>query len=353
MDFLKLTKERLNVGDVSDLVANEGCGAISLFVGTTRDNFEDKKVVSLEYEAYEPMALKTMKKICQDIRSRWPQARNIAIHHRLGEVAVKEASVVIAISSPHRKDGIEATAFAIEELKKQVPIWKKEQYDQAQVKPRKRPAGKLDFRECPVVGVDVPKHLVQINTDHEEIQRRIGMFIERKREEINTSNVEDFIEGDVSESSARVKCALFRVKDSKGHLQVRRVKNEHGPQTLRENYKNVFNKLQERASDGGSPSKSDNLRRDFGISERLTSMESHLKVSSSSESSESKKMSECVFERIKALENRILYLESISPEYIHFLERPAKKSGTVREGVRKRKYSIQCIDDFINELEET
>uniref|UniRef100_A0A1B0CXZ6 Uncharacterized protein n=1 Tax=Lutzomyia longipalpis TaxID=7200 RepID=A0A1B0CXZ6_LUTLO len=84
----------------------------------------------------------------------------------------------------------------------------------------------------------------------------------------------------------------------------------------------------------------------FGITERLKSMENHLKISPSS--------SEDVFERIKRLENRILYLESISPEYLHFLEKTTQpKSGDSREtGTRKRKYSIRSIDEFINELEE-
>ncbi|XP_055700444.1 molybdopterin synthase catalytic subunit isoform X1 [Phlebotomus papatasi] len=347
MDFLKLTKDKLVVSDLSDLVAHESCGAISLFVGTTRDYFEDKKVISLEYEAYEPMALKTLKNICQDIRSRWPQVKNIGIYHRLGEVAVKEASVVIAISSPHRKDGIEATAFAIEELKKQVPIWKKEQYLESQAKTERRTGRKIDFRECPVEGVDVPKHLVQIGTNHEEISRRIEMFIERKRQEVNTSNIEDFIEGDVSESCARVKCTVFRVKDSKGHLKVRRVQNEFGPQTLSENYTKLFTKLQESPSHGSSETKeapsTENIK-DFGVKERLSDMEKHLALTSVQSGN--------VFQRIKALEDRILYLESISPEYIHFLERKSQKPGEKREVKRKRIYSIQCIDDFIAELEE-
>uniref|UniRef100_A0A1B0CXZ7 Molybdopterin synthase catalytic subunit n=1 Tax=Lutzomyia longipalpis TaxID=7200 RepID=A0A1B0CXZ7_LUTLO len=346
MDFLNLAKDKLVVSDVSDLVAHESCGAISLFVGTTRDNFEDKKVISLEYEAYEPMALKTMKKICQEIRSRWPDVKNIAIHHRLGEVPVKEASVVIAISSPHRKDGIDATAFAIEELKKQVPIWKKEQYSEAQA--GRKPKVKINFQECPIVGAEVPKHLIQINANHDEIKRRINMFIERKREEVNASNIEDFIEGDISDSCARVKCAVFRIKDSKGHLKVRRVINEYGPQTLQEDYTKVFSKLQGQRTDEGESDGKENPEdcKNFGITGRLKSMENHLKIPPSS--------SEDIFERIRRLENRILYLESISPEYLHFLEKTTQpKSGDSREtGTRKRKYSIRSIDEFINELEE-
>lgn len=68
--------------DISEQVKSSNCGAVSLFVGTTRDNFEGKSVVTLEYEAYEPMALKALKAICENIRKEWPAIENIAIYHR-------------------------------------------------------------------------------------------------------------------------------------------------------------------------------------------------------------------------------------------------------------------------------
>lgn len=86
------------------------------------------QVVSLEYEAYEPMALKSLNNICAEIRTKWEAVHGIAIYHRLGLVPVKEASVIIAVSSPHRQASLEATSYAIEALKKEVPIWKKEKY---------------------------------------------------------------------------------------------------------------------------------------------------------------------------------------------------------------------------------
>ncbi|XP_053698076.1 molybdopterin synthase catalytic subunit 1 [Sabethes cyaneus] len=128
MNYLKLSFDKLDVGALNDLVAHESCGAISLFVGTTRDNFQGKSVVLLQYEAYEAMAIKTMNHICNKMRLRWPDIKHIGIHHRLGTVPVKEASVVIAVSSPHRKSSLEAVHYAIDELKKSVPVWKKEQY---------------------------------------------------------------------------------------------------------------------------------------------------------------------------------------------------------------------------------
>ncbi|XP_055595916.1 molybdopterin synthase catalytic subunit 2 [Uranotaenia lowii] len=132
MNYLKLTFDKLEVGEISELVTHESCGAVSLFVGTTRDCFEGKTVVLLQYEAYEAMALKSMNHICEDMRSRWPDLKHIAVYHRLGTVPVKEASVVIAVSSPHREASLAAVHFAINELKKSVPVWKKEHYIEGQ-----------------------------------------------------------------------------------------------------------------------------------------------------------------------------------------------------------------------------
>lgn len=86
------------------------------------------QVLSLKYEAYDKMANKMLSKICDDIREKWPEVKHIALYHRLGLVPIKESSVVIAISSPHRQDSLEAVQFAIDELKRTVPIWKKEIY---------------------------------------------------------------------------------------------------------------------------------------------------------------------------------------------------------------------------------
>jgi molybdopterin synthase catalytic subunit len=75
------------------------------------------------------MALKEMNQICQTIREKWENIKNIAIYHRLGEVPVEQASIVIGISSPHRKDSLEAVSFCIDEFKRLVRVWKKECYD--------------------------------------------------------------------------------------------------------------------------------------------------------------------------------------------------------------------------------
>ncbi|XP_062870301.1 molybdopterin synthase catalytic subunit [Trichomycterus rosablanca] len=129
LDLIKLTTDKLSTDTVSASVTCSSCGAISLFIGTTRDHFDGKKVVRLEYEAYVPMAESELKKICADVRVRWPAVRHICIHHRLDVVPITEASVIVGISSPHRSDSLEAVRYCIDTLKSTVPIWKKEVYE--------------------------------------------------------------------------------------------------------------------------------------------------------------------------------------------------------------------------------
>ncbi|PXF48339.1 Molybdopterin synthase catalytic subunit [Gracilariopsis chorda] len=129
-NVIVLTEEPLSVDSAMAAVSRDCAGGVSLFVGTTRDNFEGKTVVRLEYEAYHSMAIKEMRSLCDTARSKWPQITAIAIMHRLGVVPVREASVIIAVSSPHRIDAIEACHSLIDELKARVPIWKKEVYQQ-------------------------------------------------------------------------------------------------------------------------------------------------------------------------------------------------------------------------------
>ncbi|KAJ8902118.1 hypothetical protein NDN08_006526 [Rhodosorus marinus] len=127
-DVLKLSNALLSVDEAYQAVVTSSAGGISTFVGTTRDTFEGKTVVRLEYEAYEEMALKEMQKLCDKVRARW-DIKKMAVFHRLGAVPVEEASVIIAVSSAHRREAIEACHFAIDELKARVPIWKKEIYE--------------------------------------------------------------------------------------------------------------------------------------------------------------------------------------------------------------------------------
>ena len=120
----------LDIALIETSVQSPKCGAVLVFVGRTRDNFEGKTVLKLEYETYEGMALKEMQNIVDKIKEDWSGSL-ASIGHRLGTVPIGEASVVIAVSTPHRGASYEASRFAIEALKKNVPIWKKEIYQES------------------------------------------------------------------------------------------------------------------------------------------------------------------------------------------------------------------------------
>jgi len=132
MDHIDIRDTALSVDEVTSLVTSPTSGAVSLFVGTTRNNFNGRTVVRLEYEAYVPMARRELANICSSIRQQWPSVENIAMHHRLGLVPICEASVIVAVSSPHRAAALEATTYAIDTLKASVPIWKKEVYQEGE-----------------------------------------------------------------------------------------------------------------------------------------------------------------------------------------------------------------------------
>ncbi|OAX49960.1 molybdenum cofactor biosynthesis protein [Paenibacillus sp. AD87] len=120
-----ITQSSLSVEATTELVITANHGAALTFVGTTREMTGQQRTVYLEYEAYVPMALSQMAAIGSEINERWPGVK-CAISHRIGKVDVAEISVVIAVSSPHRSDCYDASRYAIERLKQNVPIWKKE-----------------------------------------------------------------------------------------------------------------------------------------------------------------------------------------------------------------------------------
>jgi molybdopterin converting factor subunit 1 len=123
--LVEITRDPISVEAVTAKVLHPNHGAALSFVGTTREWTHGKRTTMLEYEAYEPMAIKTMQQIADDIRHQYEGAL-CAISHRLGPVSIGEISVVIAVSAPHRNAAYEANRYAIERLKQVVPIWKKE-----------------------------------------------------------------------------------------------------------------------------------------------------------------------------------------------------------------------------------
>jgi MoaE-MoaD fusion protein len=124
----RLTAEPLSLDTVVDEVRNERAGAIATFVGTTRVESRGRTVQHLDYEAYEGMAENVMAELAASLRQRYDLCE-VAIHHRTGRVEIGEASVVIAVSAPHRQDALAACKDAIDTLKEQVPLWKKEVYE--------------------------------------------------------------------------------------------------------------------------------------------------------------------------------------------------------------------------------
>ena len=126
--FIRVSENLPTLQECYNFVNNPGCGAVSTFVGTTRDNFDGKKVQKLSYEGYVPMAIKELKKLCIEATLKFGVAK-IAAVHVLGDCPVGEASVILACSSPHRRDALHCCEFLIDELKARVPIWKREVYE--------------------------------------------------------------------------------------------------------------------------------------------------------------------------------------------------------------------------------
>ena len=126
-DF-RLTAEPLSLDAVVREVQRDEAGAIATFLGTVRNRSRDRKVLYLEYEAYEGMAEETMTELAHEL-TRQHELLAVAIHHRVGRVEIGEPSVAIAVSSPHRAAALAACKEAIDTLKGTVPLWKKEVYE--------------------------------------------------------------------------------------------------------------------------------------------------------------------------------------------------------------------------------
>jgi molybdopterin synthase catalytic subunit len=106
-------------------VTSPACGGTCVFLGTVRDGPDEHGVTAIEYSAYEEMVEAEFGRLLADAGTRWPDAR-IAVRHRLGRIAAGEASIAIAAAAPHRAQAFEACRFVIEEVKRRIPVWKKE-----------------------------------------------------------------------------------------------------------------------------------------------------------------------------------------------------------------------------------
>jgi molybdopterin synthase catalytic subunit len=122
---IKLSSEKLSIDACYDLVQDPTCGGIVLFVGAIRNHNKGKTVTHLDFESYAPMALKEMSRIAEKARSEH-NLHAVSLHHRVGELAIGDIAVIIAVSSHHRKAAFNGCEQVIDELKEHVPIWKKE-----------------------------------------------------------------------------------------------------------------------------------------------------------------------------------------------------------------------------------
>lgn len=120
-----LTPDPISLDALLARVASPQCGGTCVFLGTVRDGPDDGAVTAIEYSGYDAMVEAELGRIESEVRERWPAAR-VAIAHRVGRIALGEASVAIVAAAPHRADAFAACRYVIEEIKRRLPIWKKE-----------------------------------------------------------------------------------------------------------------------------------------------------------------------------------------------------------------------------------
>ena len=129
---IQILASPLNIQSSIDWIMSPESGGIDVFIGTVRNQTKGKKVVRLEFEAYEPMAIAEMEKIAKEALEKWP-VQKVLIHHRTGVLQIGEVPVVIAVSAAHRAAAFEACRYIIDSLKQTVPIWKKEFFEDGEV----------------------------------------------------------------------------------------------------------------------------------------------------------------------------------------------------------------------------
>jgi len=126
--LVRVTAEPLSVDEALAFLADPGAGGTCLFVGTVRDVSDGgQAVTALAYESWEELAVQRLRELAADMHGRWP-LRKVALLHRTGNLAVGEASVVVGAAAAHRAEAFEACRHGIEQLKHDVPIWKKESF---------------------------------------------------------------------------------------------------------------------------------------------------------------------------------------------------------------------------------
>ncbi len=132
-DLFRVVAHPLSADALAAAVGDPGAGGIALFSGVVRNETDGRPVKFLEYEAHAPMAEAKMREIGATVRARWPGVRRVAMLHRVGRLEIGEASVLVAVAAAHRHEAFEACRYAIDTLKRVVPIWKKEHFEDGEV----------------------------------------------------------------------------------------------------------------------------------------------------------------------------------------------------------------------------
>lgn len=128
-DWVALTAAPIPLADVAAWVVRADCGAVVTFTGHARDHSPGRPGVdSLAYEAYDEQVEPVLRRVCREVRAQWPDVGRIALVHRHGELDIGDVAVAVAVSSPHRDSAFEAARYAIDTVKSQAPIWKRERW---------------------------------------------------------------------------------------------------------------------------------------------------------------------------------------------------------------------------------
>jgi molybdopterin synthase catalytic subunit len=127
--LVAVTTQHLDLQALVNEIASSGTGdgAVTPFIGLVRDHNQGRRVEFLEYEAYEPLAIRSLTRIVDEARRAWPETR-VGVHHRIGRLEIGEASIIIVAASPHRANAFAACRYTIERVKQIVPIWKHEHF---------------------------------------------------------------------------------------------------------------------------------------------------------------------------------------------------------------------------------
>ena len=126
--LFRVTHGVMNPDELVKLVRRDEAGGVTLFYGDVRNHSEGRSVERLEYEAHESMALAKMREVAAETKQRFPEVCEVGVWHRIGTLEIGETSLLVAVSSPHRKDAFEACHWCVDRIKEVVPVWKKEHW---------------------------------------------------------------------------------------------------------------------------------------------------------------------------------------------------------------------------------